>query len=155
MNVVVLGSRERMLFADQARVRELLYSLRERYSSMVVLSAGCDKGIGQLVKGLCTKEKDSEGGRHHFQFIEFSVLVFADVPRTRMGKIYEERNRALMRSGDEFHVFVSANRKDTLEEFVVEAVETGRPVFVYKVDGTVERVLPLADTGGNRDAVRV
>lgn len=146
MDVAIIGSRDRMLVVDEKAVFDLMESLREKYgTAMTIYSSGCDRGIGAMVKKNCLQTKEPVTNKYKFKFVEINAHVFADIPRQTMQKIYEARNATVIPLSDEFHIFVSLDRKGAIENFLKAAELTGRPVFVYEFGKEPVRLTGLTD----------
>lgn len=130
MFVVVVGSREWRAETGEKQVFALLDDLRQRYSGMVVVTSSSDKGVGNMVKDYCLRDKTT------FQLIDMNIRVFASLPRLKLAQAYAARNEALVNLGEEFHVFVDANRKGAFEDLIekVTRAELVRPLYVHEPD---------------------
>lgn len=132
MFIVVVGARERKSVDDEKAVVATLEELRNQYgSSMVVISAACDAGIGTFVKQRCLVNKKD------FRFIEIALRIYADLPRSRMMQAFKARNAFLADLGDEFYIFTDPDHPVTTDDLIarikkVEA-DTGsaRPTHIY------------------------
>src|ERR1700733_11519417 len=120
MYVVVVGSREWMGNWAAEQVNKVLEGLRTKYSGLLIVSSSCDKGVGMHVKGKCLKDKTA------FQFVEIHARIFADIPRAKLAQIHQARNAALVELGEEFHVFVDADRRGTFEDLIERVERAGR-----------------------------
>src|SRR5580693_755378 len=113
MFIIVVGARERKNPADKAQVDEVLNRLRAKYgATMVVTSVACDQGIGAFVKQKCLENSVD------FRFLEITQRIYADLPRSRMIQVFIARNAILAELGDEFHIFVDADHRGTMEDLM-------------------------------------
>lgn len=127
MFVVVVGSREWRQGAAERQVFALLDHLKEKYSGMVVVTSSSDKGVGNMVRDYCLRDKTT------FQLIDMNMRVFASLPRLKLAQAYAARSEALFALGEEFHVFVDENRKGAFEDLIerVQRAELVRPLYVH------------------------
>lgn len=119
MNCVIVGARERQeLEKDKEVVTELLRNLLSQHSKtrLNVVSAGCDRGIGKLVRDNCMSSK--------ITFLEARMKFEGeDIPRQFFIQAFLARNRALLDIGDEFHIFRGPNPNGIVEALILPAKE--------------------------------
>lgn len=131
MNVVIVGARERReTEEDKEQVGQLLQGLIKQYSSQLnVLSVGCDKGVGKLVREFCIQSK--------IVFAEVRIKFEGeDIKRQFFAHMFLARNKALLEVGDEYYVFKGPNPNGIIEALIDPArlrVGTGR-VKVFEFD---------------------
>lgn len=117
MIVVILGSRERAITPiDKRTVEELLAKLMfEHGSRLLVLSYGCDIGIGRMVA--------DTSQRLNIKFSECRVKFYQDgFTPEEINKLYAVRNSAWLSIGDEFHLFTGPNPDGLVEQLIVPAI---------------------------------
>jgi hypothetical protein len=112
--------------ADVAAVDALIGRLQERYRShLVIVTAGCDDGIGYLVK--------ISANRRRIRRVEISshFYTYPETPNARGEylQFYLARNAFMDEVGDEFHFFVTNNRHSIAEDLYgrVTAKTMARP----------------------------
>ena len=126
MFVVVVGAVERREEGDEELMVTILEDLRKKYPSLVVISAACDKGIGNVIKTHCLEEK------MRFRFMEVYTRIFAELPKTKLAQVFIARNANLEELGDEFHIFATRDRRGSVEDLIQRVSAKGdRPVYVY------------------------
>jgi hypothetical protein len=124
MNVVIVGARERSnpadgspLEKDIVAVEELVKKLSAQYGRRLnVISVGCDKGIGKIVRDFCIA--------NGIIFVENRMkLEGKDIPRSFFVHVFQARNPALVALGDEFYVFKGPNENGIVEGIINLAIE--------------------------------
>lgn len=124
MNVVIVGARERTNPADESplakdieQVEALIRKLAGQYGrSLNVISVGCDKGIGKIVREFCMA--------NGIIFVENRMkLEGKDIPRSFFVHVFQARNPALVALGDEFYVFKGPNENGIVEGIIDMAME--------------------------------
>ena len=124
MNVVIVGARERMNTADEsplAKDKETIEALIKKLSAQYgrnlhVLSVGCDKGIGKIVRDFCMANS--------IIFVENRMkLEGKDIPRSFFVHAFQARNPALVALGDEFYIFKGPNENGIVEGIINLAIE--------------------------------
>jgi hypothetical protein len=116
MNVVIVGARERReTEADKEKIEQLLQGLMKQYSSQLnVLSVGCDKGIGKLVREFCIQSK--------IVFAEVRIKFEGeDIKRQFFAHMFLARNKALLEVGDEYYVYKGPNPNGIIEALIEPA----------------------------------
>jgi hypothetical protein len=117
MNCVIVGARERKeVDQDKDTITELLRALVSQHSKtrLNVVSAGCDRGIGKLVRDLCMQNK--------IIFAEVRIKFEGEeIPRHFFIQSFLARNRALHDLGDEFYVFRGPNPNGIVEALIEPA----------------------------------
>lgn len=137
MNVVIVGARERMNQADESpwpqdkeQVEALIKKLAAQYGrSLNVVSVGCDKGIGKIVREFCIANS--------IIFVENRMkLEGKDIPRSFFVHVFQARNPALVALGDEFYVFKGPNENGIVEGIINLAIEKVKEerVHVFESD---------------------
>jgi hypothetical protein len=113
---VIVGARERNEKPkDKQTIDELMETLIKQHSSRLhVLSVGCDKGIGKLVRDYCIKNK--------VVFVEVRMKFEGeDIPRAFFAHMFMARNNSLSAVGDEYWVFKGPNENGIVESIIPEA----------------------------------
>lgn len=137
MNVVIVGARERVnqtdespLEKDKETVEVLIKDLSRRYGrSLNVISIGCDKGIGKIVREFCIANS--------IIFVENRMkLEGKDIPRSFFVHVFQARNPALVALGDEFYIFKGQNENGIVEGIIPLATEKVKEerVHVYEAE---------------------
>lgn len=127
MFVVVIGARERDCSADKENVPKLLDQLREKYPRLVVVSTGCDKGVGLLVKSYCLKPEN----KNRIQFVEVSMRTYGELVRTQTAQLYLARNATLVELGEEFHIFDVAEKRSSVKDLIQRLQKTRLPFHLW------------------------
>lgn len=128
MNIVIVGARDRRETEEDKKVVENAIQLlvKQHGLRLHIASAGCDKGIGKLVRDYCLSNK--------IIFAEARVkLEGDDIPRTFFAHVFLARNLTLREIGDEFYIFKGPNENGIIESLInpaMEKVGQGR-VFIY------------------------
>lgn len=135
MNVVIVGARERAETEEDRKIaEELIVSLVRQHSSRLkVLSVGCDKGIGKIVRDYCM-----ENG---ITFVEVRMKFEGDdIPKHFFAHMFLARNAALLDVGDEYYVFKGPNENGIVENIIPLALakvgESRVTLYDYKEEGT-------------------
>lgn len=113
---MIVGSRERReLPGDKEVVIELLQDMVKKHSTRLhILSVGCDKGIGKVVRDYCLQNK--------VVFVEVRVkLEGEEIPRVFFAHMFLARNSALLEVGDEYHIFKGPNPNGIIEALISPA----------------------------------
>jgi hypothetical protein len=131
MNVAIVGERERMDDSDRLVVTDIIHELfKEHDQRLVVISVGCDRGVGYHVMQLCKKEE--------IKFAEMRVKFEGKMfPRQTFGQLFKARNLSLLNVCDFFYVFLGPNPRGLIQELVEPAKEKVGPerVRVYPYMG--------------------
>jgi len=135
VNVVIVGARERTNPADESplakdieQVEALIRKLAGQYGrSLNVISVGCDKGIGKIVREFCMA--------NGVIFVEVRMkLEGKDISRSFFVHVFQARNPALVSLGDEFYVFKGPSENGIVEGIIDMAVEKVGAVRVHVVE---------------------
>lgn len=137
VNVVIVGARERVadmegtpLEKDKEKVEALIRKLAGLYGrSLNVISVGCDKGVGKLVRDFCIQ--------NGIIFVENRMkLEGKDIPRSFFVHVFQARNPALVALGDEFYIFKGPNENGIVENIIGMAVDKVKEerVHVYEAE---------------------
>ncbi len=116
MNIVLVGARERReTDEDKKQVEEILVSLRKQHGSRLhIVSAGCDKGVGRIVRDFCMAQK--------ITFVEVRMkLEGENIPRAFFAHMFLARNISLLEVGDEYYVFKGPNENGIIEAIIEPA----------------------------------
>jgi hypothetical protein len=116
MNVVIVGARERRdSEEDKQAVEQLLQGLVEQHGTRLhVLSVGCDKGVGKVVREYCIKSK--------IIFVEVRIKFEGeDIPRGFFAHMFLARNLCLTAVGDEYYIYTGPNENGIIEALVEPA----------------------------------
>ena len=133
MRVVIIGGRERREGEDYKLVNDLLDSLKQQYPVLLIVTAGCDRGVGKIINNrLMPKIK---GGPPEVNYVEYSMrpTVNRDLPKHEMSCLFIARNASLIELGDEFHLFVEQRQMGVIEDLRQRCVIAGKPHAVYKL----------------------
>jgi hypothetical protein len=124
MNVVIVGARERINRVDESPLpkdKEIIEALIKKLSaqygrSLNMVSVGCDKGIGRIVRDFCMANS--------IVFVEVRMkLEGKDIPRSFFVHVFQARNPALVALGDEFYIFKGPNENGIVESIISLAIE--------------------------------
>ena len=132
MRVVVLGGRDRREKEDFKLVNQLLDELKKEYSQLLIITAGCDRGVGKIINNrLMPKDK---GGQPEINYVEYSMrpTVHRDLPKHEMSCLFIARNATLVELGDEFHLFVEQRQMGIIEDLRQRCLIAGKPHAVYR-----------------------
>lgn len=107
MNVVIVGAWNRSESADYDLVSNLLEQLRKQHPTLLVVTAGCGRGIGKIVRNKCMPREHGKRHPEDFDFVEVAVRVYSsDLGRMRLAQIWAAQNAMLVEAGEEFHLFM-------------------------------------------------
>lgn len=126
MNVVICAAREREdSDEDKRTVLDLLKSLVEQYGgNLYVLSVGCDRGIGKVVRDYCMA--------HNVYFMEFRIKFEGEnFKRAVFVQVFKARNLSLADAGDEFYIFKGPNENGIIEALIPVAIERVKAARVH------------------------
>jgi hypothetical protein len=134
MNVVIVGARERMqidgqpLDKDKEAIESLIKKLAQQYGrSLNMISVGCDKGIGKIVRDFCIANS--------IIFVENRMkLEGKDIPRSFFVHVFQARNAALVALGDEFYVFKGPNENGIVEGIIPMAIDKVKEERVHVME---------------------
>lgn len=132
VNVVIVGARERKeTQEDRQQVEELIKNLITQHNTRLhILSVGCDKGVGKVVRDFCIENK--------VIFVEVRMKFEGeDIPRAFFAHMFLARNNSLLAVGDEYYVFKGPNENGIIESIIPQAVEkVGQErVRIFDVEG--------------------
>ena len=128
MFAVIVGDMSLDRPEHRQRVFDLIDSLQRKYADLVVVSAGCDRGIGRFVRERCIKGKRDVG------FVEYAVYPWASMSSVRLAQVYIAKNATLLEVGEEFHVFTVAGREHGHIQDLIERVKSAKhqpPLTIY------------------------
>lgn len=134
MNVVVVGAWTRSEAVDYDLVHKLLDSLKERYPSLLIITTGCDRGIGKIVKNKCMPA--AKGGPTNFDFMEIACRIYGELGKMRKAQLWTARNAMLLEAGEEFHLLMGrgGSGASQMDDLLRRVQEAGRPYSTYQVD---------------------
>ena len=118
MNIVIVGARERKETQDDKETAQnLIIALLQQYRSQLhILSVGCDKGIGKIVRDFCIEQK--------ITFVEVRMKFEGeDIPRSFFAHMFLARNYALTAVGDEYYIFKGPNENGIIESIIPDAIK--------------------------------
>ena len=116
MYVVIIGARERKESdEDKKHVKELIRELVAQHGSrLIILSVGCDKGVGKVAREFCMDNK--------VVFIETRIKFEGeDIKRQVFAHAFLARNLVLINMGDEFYVYRGTNENGIIESLIEPA----------------------------------
>jgi hypothetical protein len=116
MNIVIVGARERReTEEDKKQVEGILEDLRKQQGTRLhIVSAGCDKGVGKLVREFCMASKITS--------VEVRMkLEGENIPRAFFAHMFLARNISLLEVGDEYYVFKGPNENGIIEAIIEPA----------------------------------
>lgn len=101
MFVVIIG--DITLGSDQHRlqVHNLIDDLKQKYTDLIIVTSGCEKGIGRFVRERCVNNQRDVG------FVEIAIYPWATMSSSRLAKVYLCKNASLLEIGEEFHIFAA------------------------------------------------
>jgi hypothetical protein len=116
MNIVIVGARERReTEADKKQVEGIIGDLRKQHGTRLhVVSAGCDKGVGKIVREYCMSQKVIFGEVR-------MKLEGENIPRAFFAHMFLARNVSLLEVGDEHYVFKGPNENGIIEAIIEPA----------------------------------
>lgn len=131
MIVVIVGSRDRREQADFDVVNQLLDKLKEKYPKLLVVTTGCDRGVGKIIRNRLLPEKPDQPPE--IEFIEYSVRIYpkTDLAKSRMANIHISKNATFLELGEEFHIFEDARSRGPMEDLRERCERMGRPHVRY------------------------
>lgn len=133
MMVVIMGAWNREERSDNELVNKIVDDLGRRYQqSLVIITAGCDRGVGKIIKNrLMPKSKSEQQGE--YGFIEVGTRIFIeDVPKTMLAAIFTARNATVFELGDEFHLLMGKDQKGHIQDLFERVTRSGQPYAVYR-----------------------
>ena len=136
MRVVVMGGRDRREKDDYKLVNELLDSLKRRYPVLLIVTTGCDRGVGKIVNNrLMPKMKH---GKPEINYLEWSFRIEVDreLPKLETTSIFLSKNATLVEFGDEFHLFVEEKPIGVAEDLRQRCAELQKPHVIYSMGVT-------------------
>lgn len=149
MKVVIVGAWNRSELEDDGLVNELLDELGRVYPDLFIVTTGCDRGIGKLVKNRCMPKQ--RGVKGEFDFVEIAVRIYADSPsKASLAHIWQARNAYLDEAGEEFHLFMDKqeNSGGQMQDLLRRITQRGAPYSIY-VPG-VDTKPKLASLSGHK-----
>lgn len=140
MIVVIVGSRDRKEKDDFTMVHGLLDSLKAKYPKLLVVTTGCDRGVGKIIRNRLLPEDPNSPPE--IEFIEYSVRIYPmnDLAKSRMANIHISKNATFLELGEEFHIFEDARSRGPMEDLRERCEKLGRPYARY-LPGKTEPVL--------------
>lgn len=120
--VVIAGARNNAMNAPD-QIRTLIEKRIAALGKIVVFTIGCDVAIGMAVKVACAILK--------VPMIEFSVAAAHEVDHLLKEAAYIARHASLIAIGEEFHVYVSPSRFNSIEDLVADITTAKLPLRVY------------------------
>jgi hypothetical protein len=131
VNVVIVGARERRESQqDKDTAEQIIKDLSQKYgTNLKLLSVGCDKGIGKVVRDFCIANS--------LKFAEVRIKFEGeDLPRSFFAHMFLARNESLLAVGDEYYVFKGPNENGIIEAIIPRAIErVGQSrVVVYEME---------------------
>ena len=132
MNVVIVGAWNRSEAEDTEVVNKLLDMLAQAYPKLYVITTGCDRSIGKIVKARCMPRTRQLRGE--FDFVEIAIRIYCDQPpKAKLAEIWTARNGMLAELGEEFHLFMSQDQNPSawLPDLYNRVKALGRPYAVY------------------------
>lgn len=105
MKVVIAGAWNRSEKDDAPLVNELMTALAQVYPRLKVITGGCDRGIGKIVKNRCSPADKKE--QPEFDWLECNIRIFYTNPtKSELAQIWASRNAFFVEVGEEFHIFM-------------------------------------------------
>lgn len=131
MRVVVMGGRDRREKDDYKLVNELLDSLKKKYPVLLIVTTGCDRGVGKIINNrLMPKVKH---GKPEIAYLEWSfrIEVERELPKLETTAIFLSKNATLVEFGDEFHLFVEERPIGVAEDLRSRCELLQKPYATY------------------------
>lgn len=104
MKVVIAGAWNRPEQADILLVNNLIDQLAAGYPKLHIISGGCDRGVGKIVKNRCMPKSKGQDADPDFLEIQFKIY-WADPSKSELAQVWIARNAAFVEIGEEFHIF--------------------------------------------------
>ena len=107
MKVVIVGAWNRPEKDDAPLVNELMTALAKLYPDLKIITGGCDRGVGKIVKNRCCPADRKT--QQEFDWLECNIRIFYDHPnKSVLAQIWAARNAFFAEMGEEFHIFMDA-----------------------------------------------
>lgn len=137
MRVVVMGGRDRREKDDFKLVNSLLDKLKKQYSDLLIITTGCDRGVGKIINNRLLPA--IKHGEPEVRYLEWSFRIEVgrqELSKNEMTTIYLARNATLAALGDEFHLFVEERPMGVAEDLRQRCEELQRPHAIYPMGAT-------------------
>jgi len=109
MKVVLMGARKRSEAADEPLINTLIDQLISQYPNLKIISTGCDRGIGKLIKNKCLPLGEKHA-KATFRFVEIAVRIYLlpgeEFTKSEFAELFSARNAYMDEVGEEFHLFI-------------------------------------------------
>lgn len=140
MRVVILGGRDRRERDDYIIVNKLLDELKQKYTNLLVITAGCDRGVGKIINNRLMPPV--KGQPPEIDYVECSMrpTVGRDLAKTEMSSLFLARNAALAELGDEFHLFTEQRQMGIVEDLRQRCELQGKPHAIYQPEASTAPV---------------
>lgn len=131
MIVVIVGARDRKEKDDFEIVNGLLDSLKAQYPQLLVVTTGCDRGVGKIIRNRLLPA--SPDAAPEIEFIEYSVRIYPmnDLAKSKMANIHISKNATFLELGEEFHIFEDSRGRGPMEDLRERCEKLGRPYARY------------------------
>src|SRR5262249_28716743 len=126
-----MGGRDRREKDDYQLVNQLLDKLKKQYPVLLIITTGCDRGVGKIVNNRLMPER--KHGRPEINYVEWSfrIEVERELSKLENTAIFLARNATLAEIGDEFHIFLEEKPIGVAEDLRQRCVELQKPHAIY------------------------
>src|SRR5882724_8810779 len=133
MRVVVMGGRDRREKDDYVLVNALLDYLKKKYPVLLIVTTGCDRGVGKIVNNRLMPS--AKHGKPEINYIEWSFRIEVDreLPKLETTAVFLAKNATLVELGDEFHLFVEEKPIGVAEDLRQRCAELQKPHVLYRM----------------------
>lgn len=143
MQICIVGARKRSERQDEPLINKLVDGLIEKYPKLKVISAGCDRGVGKIIKTKCLPLGEKHP-KARFRFIEITVRIYLlpgeELTKSEFAALFIARNATLDELGDEFHLLVENEPRGMMADLLQRVKRRGAPVAVYTLADTEPKI---------------
>lgn len=136
MKVVLMGARKRSEAADEPLINALVDQLIYQYPTLKIVSTGCDRGIGKIIKNKCLPLGEKHA-KAKFDFVEVAVRVYtkegSELTKSEFAEIFSARNAYMNEIGEEFHLFIDGqDPRGMMGDMFQRVKQRGAPYALYR-----------------------
>ena len=133
MRVVIVGARTRNETTDTGLVNQIIDTIKEKYSTLIVVVSSCDRGVGRIIRSRNLTYKETNGS-YEFDLMEIDIKHYLnmELPRTEFTSHWNALNSLLIELGDEFHILTEDIPRGSISNLLTKVKENGRRYATYK-----------------------
>lgn len=136
MRVVIIGARNRSESLDSPLVNKILDAVIEKYGKLMVVTKGCDRGVGKIIKSRRFDQKSENYPEFDMIELQLRHYISHELPRNEFLSDFNTLNAALTEIGDEFHLVCEDDMKGSMQDMLDRINREGKPVAIYKPSET-------------------